>query len=425
MVKLHTLRETEQSETLFVNDMSKQREATGEKVYKFGFGQSPFLPPQSVINIVKEEAHRKEYMSVQGLPELREAVATFHAEVDGIETDPDYVVIGPGSKMLIYMVMAAFTEADVFLITPSWVSYEPQAHLAGHKVTRIHTRYEDRWRLKPEDLEAACSARQNKDIPIVMVINYPGNPDGLTYTEAELKGIADVCKKYNILVVSDEIYGLLNHNGEHVSLAKYYPEGTVVTTGLSKWCGAGGWRLGVALVSKSLGKEFMECVVGIASETYSTAASPVQVAAISAYQYNDEIKDYLFHQRRILRALGSEVYSRLKGAGVNVHPPQGGFYVNPDFSSVADKLSAKGIKNSADLCEKLLEEAGVALLPGNAFGYSEDSYVARLAFVDFDGTAAIEASKKEGGSGDLNLDFLEKNCGKVLEGIDALTQWIG
>lgn len=425
MVNLHTLRETEQSETLFVNDMSKQREATGEKVYKFGFGQSPFLPPQSVINIVKDEAHRKEYMSVQGLPELREAAAKFHAEVDGIETDPEFVVIGPGSKMLIYMVMAAFKEADVFLITPSWVSYEPQAHLAGHDVRRIHTKYEDRWRLKPEDLDAACTARANKDIPIVMVINYPGNPDGLTYSAEELEALAVVCKKHNILVVSDEIYGLLNHSGEHVSLAKYYPEGTIITTGLSKWCGAGGWRLGVALVSKSLGKDFMECIVGIASETYSTAASPVQVAAVSAYQYNDEIKDYLFHQRRILKALGSEVYARIKGAGINVHAPQGGFYVNPDFSSVSDKLQARGIKNSADLCEKLLEEAGVALLPGNAFGYEESSYVARLAFVDFDGTAAIEASKQEGGSGDLDLAFLESNCGKVLEGIDALTTWIG
>ena len=86
-------------------------------------------------------------MSVQGAKELRNAVAEFHGKLDGTKIDPNDVLIGPGSKMLIYMVMASFKSADVFLITPSWVSYEPQAHLAGHEVTRIQTSYENRWRL--------------------------------------------------------------------------------------------------------------------------------------------------------------------------------------------------------------------------------------------------------------------------------------
>jgi aspartate aminotransferase len=424
-VNLGTLRETEQSETLFVNDESKKREAAGEKVYKFGFGQSPFLPPTSVINRVKEEAHRKEYMSVQGDVTLRKAIAKFHAEVDGINTNSDFVLVGPGSKMLIYSVMAAFKSADVFLVTPSWVSYEPQAKLAGHPVTRIHTKYKDRWRLTPEALNDACENRKDKDKPLLMVFNYPGNPDGLVYSEEELKALSLIFKRHDMLIISDEIYGLLHHDGNHVSLAKYYPEGTIVTGGLSKWAGAGGWRLGIALVSESLGKGFMDCIVGIASETYSCAASPIQAAAVEAYQYNDTIKEYLFHQRRILKALGHEVYVRLDKAGINVHAPQGAFYLNPDFSSVKEKLAVKGIYNAAQLCERLIEDIGVALLPGHAFGYDSESLVIRLAYVDFDGVKALAASEKLGKDVSIDDTFLQNYCGKVLEGIDLLVGWVG
>ena len=421
-VDFSTLREAEQSETLFINDFSKKKEAKGEKVYKFGFGQSPFFPPQHIIDVVKQQAHRKEYMSVQGLHELRVAVANFHKEVDNIDTDPDYVLIGPGSKMLIYTVMAAFKKADVFLITPSWVSYEPQAKLSGHPVTRIHTTFENRWRLTPEDLEVACKTRKQNEGPIILVLNYPGNPDGLSYSREELKALSVVFKKYGVLVISDEIYGLLNHTDDHVSLATEYPEGTIVTTGLSKWCGAGGWRLGVALVPKAFGKEFMDCVIGIASETYSTAAAPIQLAAIEAYNYDSRVKNFLTAQRAILEGLGQEITTRLIKAGVNVHRPQGAFYINPDFSPLRDKLAKKGVTNSAQLCEALLKNVSVALLPGDAFGYPEGNLVTRLAYVDFDGTAALnayETSKK------VDNAFLNAQCGKVLEGIDALINWIG
>jgi len=421
-VDFSTLREAEQSETLFINDFSKQKEARGEKVYKFGFGQSPFFPPQHVIDVVKGEAHRKEYMSVQGLQELRVAVAQFHKQVDNIDTDPNFVLIGPGSKMLIYTVMAAFKKADVFLITPSWVSYEPQAKLSGHPVTRIQTTFENRWRLMPSDLEAACRSRKQSEGPIILILNYPGNPDGLSYTKEELRELSVVFRKYGVLVVSDEIYGLLNHEGEHISLATEYPEGTIVTTGLSKWCGAGGWRLGVALVPKAFGKQFMDCIVGIASETYSTAAAPIQLAAIQAYQYDSRIKSFVEAQRAILKALGQELTQRLIKAGVAVHMPEGAFYINPDFSPLREKLAKKGVTNSKQLCEALLQNVGVALLPGEAFGYPEANLVTRLAYVDFDGTAALNAYNQ---TQKADAAFLNTYCGKVLEGIDALINWIG
>jgi aspartate aminotransferase len=418
------LRETNQSETLVVNEQSQIKENQGNLIYKFGFGQSPFHPPTHIINVVKQHAHRKEYMAVQGHLKLREAVAAFHHAIDQIDISADRVIIAPGSKILIFSIMACFKTADIFLLTPSWVSYEPQAKLAGHPVTRIHTSYNDRWRLTPELLESACHSRQDKQRPIIMVLNYPGNPDGLTYTESELKAIADVARRHHILIISDEIYGLLNYNGDHRSLARYYPEGTIVTSGLSKWCGAGGWRLGVALLPKSLESSLKPCLIGVGSETYSCVTCAIQEAAVSAYKNTPQMQDYLAHQRRILSLAGQYVYQTLHHAGVRVHPPQGGFYVNPDFTPYTRSLAAKGISTSEELCSQLLQDTGVVLLPGPAFGYAPDQLVTRLAFVDFEGKQALAASEEWGLDQPLTDSFLTQYMHKIGDGIDKLIDWL-
>lgn len=416
------LKETNKSETLLINEISKERETQGDIVYKLGFGQSPFLPPPLVINALKSEAHRKEYMSVQGLLELREAAVDCHRRLGHFESSADQAIVGPGSKMLIYCVMAAFKKADIFLVTPSWVSYGPQAHLAGHNVTRIETTYKQRWRLTPEALEAACKARPEKDRPLIMVLNYPGNPDGLTYTASELESLAVIARAYNIIIISDEIYGILTYNKPHVSIAQYYPEGTIVTSGLSKWCGAGGWRLGIAFIPKELGPSFKACLLGIASETYSCVASPIQCAGVRAYQWDDEIASYVAHQRRILEAIGTRVYNILKADKVLVHQPEGGFYLNPDFSEYQEVLAAKNINNSQALCNRLLDETGVALLPGSAFGYSAERLVTRLAFVDFDGENALAKSALI--SGELPDTFVETIAPKLVEGVTKIGKWL-
>ena len=421
MINITDIKDSQKSETLLINEASKLKEMAGETIFKFGFGQSPFLPPQYVIDTLAEFSPRKEYVAVQGIQELREVVAAFHQHHDGIQTTADNVLIGPGSKMLIYAVLAAFNRADVYLITPSWVSYEPQAKLAKLDVNRIHTSFQDRWRLTPELMEEACQSRDVSK-PGILILNYPGNPDGLSYTQEELTALAAVFRKYNILVISDEIYGLLNHTGEHKSLACVYPEGTIVTTGLSKWCGAGGWRLGVALLPNTIEKKFKETLIGIASETYSCAATPVQYAAIQAYQKDIRVNQYLHQQRRILKLAGNHIYQALKQAGVNVHAPQGGFYLNPDFSPLKEKLKSRGITSSELLCEVLLKETGVAILPGNAFGYEAGHLIARLAYVDFDGIKALAAAEEEKEA--LSDAFLAEQCPKIVEGTRRLVEWL-
>jgi aspartate aminotransferase len=361
---------------------------------------------------------------VQGLPLLRERVAEFHRTVDGIDARADDVLIAPGSKILIYAVMAAFEKADVLMAAPAWVSYAPQARLLGHTPIHVETRHETRWRVRPEAIARAVTTKSDTSVPTLMILNHPGNPDGLSYTDDELRALADELARHEVLVVSDEIYGLLNHTGAHVCLARHYPQASVVTSGLSKWCGAGGWRLGTALLPQALDGEFKQTMLGIASETYSCAALPVQLAACEAYRWNDATRDYVAHQRRLLAAIGNWVADKLANAGVRVHRPDGGFYLFPDFSGHADALRRAGVNSSQALCERLLADTGVALLPGDAFGMAPHHLCARLAYVEFDGARALEASRELSLARPLDANALQAIFGKTVRGVRKLTQWL-
>lgn len=395
------LRPIQHSETLLINERSASLAQT-RPVHRFGFGQSPFPVPPIMQAALREHAGEKAYLPVQGLPALREAVARFHRLQDQVDWQPERTLIGPGSKLLIFAVMAAFTRAEVLLVSPSWVSYEPQAHLAGHRVHRLQTTAAAHWRLSANQLDEFCRARANPELPLILVLNYPGNPSGTSYSADELPALAAVMRRHGVLVISDEIYGMLHHQGEHQSIAQWYPEGTLVTGGLSKWCGAGGWRLGVMHVPEALSDTLLPRLFGVASETWSCVAAPIQYAAIQAYEYGPEIQDFVQYQRNLLREIGTTAAHKLNDAGIDTAAPEGGFYLFPDFGSMRARLAQRGIKGSNTLCAALLEEAGVALLPGTAFGMPEEELVARLAYVNFDG----------------------KNPEPVYQGIQAILDWV-
>lgn len=403
-------RNVQESQTLLINTLSQNLAAENKEIIKFGFGQSPFLPPKAVMEGLANAVHHKEYASVQGDPELRARMARFHEAHNGLRVAPDNILIAPGSKILLFNILLAFINADVFIPAPAWVSYAPQAELAGHHIIKLETSFAERWRISAQTLHQAAQHKKHK--ASILILNYPGNPDGLTYTQTELQDIARAAKALDILVIADEIYGLLSHDHPHLSFAQYYPEKTITTTGLSKWCGAGGWRFGAALLYDNIEPAFKKALLGIGSETYSCAPSPVQMAAKVAYQDYEKITDYLDYQNQILRQVGTYCAEGLHAAGINVHPPQGGFYLFPDFSPYQEKLHSRGINTSNKLCERLLQESGVALLPASAFGFPEDYLAARLAFVDFE----------EPGQ-DKPFD-LPKHGPRIITGIEQISTWI-
>ena len=405
------------SATLAINEHSSALQQAGHDVIRLGLGQSPFPVPDVVVQALKDNAHQKDYLPVKGLQPLREAVAAYHALVNDVERTAEDVLIGPGSKELMFILQLVFY-GDLVIPAPSWVSYSPQASIIGRQIRRVETRLSNGWRLQPDELENLCLEDPTR--PRLLILNYPNNPVGTSYSTEELQGLAKIARKYGVIVLSDEIYGELNFKGEHDSIARYYPEGTIISSGLSKWAGAGGWRLGTFLFPAEL-NWLLEGMAVVASETFTTVSAPIQYAAIRAYQGGTEIEDYLQRSRLVLNSLGPRLASELRDAGCDVPEPEGGFYLFPDFSSYRDKFLAHGIKTSQQLCERLLNDSGVACLPGTDFGSPATEYTIRLAYVDFDGALALQAADEAMVQKD---SFLNLYCTNVMLASQRIRQWL-
>ncbi|MBK9120881.1 MAG: aminotransferase class I/II-fold pyridoxal phosphate-dependent enzyme [Phycisphaerales bacterium] len=411
-----------QSATLAIQERCRELRREGRAVYNLGLGQSPFPVPGSVVEALRLAAPEKDYLPVKGLPALREAVAAFHRDRNQIDTQFDGVIVGPGSKELMFLVQLAYY-GEIIVTTPCWVSYLPQARVIGRKVSLIPTSHETGWKVTAAQLHDALEIVNDDFRPRMLVLNYPSNPSGLSYSEEELVLLAEVARKFNLIVLSDEIYGELHFKGQHVSIARFYPENTIVSSGLSKWCGAGGWRLGTFCFPPNL-YWLLEALASVASETYTSVCAPVQHAAVQAFRGGVEIERYLWHARRILAALGAECTRLLQAAGIRVHMPDGAFYLFIDFSPLRERLAARGIESGAALCNRLLDEAGVAMLPGVSFARSRTELTARLAYVDFDGARALAASENVPLHEELPADFTQQYCDNVIRGMERLAAWV-
>jgi aspartate aminotransferase len=413
------VRGTTLSATLLINELSNKLINEGRKVYKLGLGQSPFPVPQMVVDELKANAHQKDYLPVKGLYELRKAVADYHSRRHDITRNAEDVLIGPGSKELMFLLQFVYY-GDIIIPTPSWVSYAPQAKFIGRNVSWINTCEKNKCRLVPQDIDNLCKADPER--PRIIILNYPSNPTGTTYSVGELKELAKVAKKYRIVLLSDEIYGELNFEGKHVSIAKFYPEGTIISSGLSKWCGAGGWRLGTFNFPKSL-NWLLEAMASVASETFTSTSAPIQYAAVCAFRGEISIERYLWNSRRILKSLGLYIHKQLERAGIDTPKPEGGFYLFCNFKKHTARLKKRGITNSLELSQKLLEDTGVAVLPGSVFGRPQEELTARIAYVDFDGTKALAAVEMLPPHKFVDDSFLRTHCSHLLEGVAKLCDW--
>ena len=405
------------SATVAINERSDQLRTQGLIIYKMGLGQSPFPVPDIIVDELKRNAFQKDYLPVKGLPELRHAIAEHHIREFGIDCTANDVLIGPGSKELMFILQLVYY-GDIVIPTPAWVSYAPQAQIIGRQIRFLHTHPENGWRLTPEQLDTLCKSDPSR--PRIVVLNYPSNPTGTTYSQDELKAIAKIANKYRVIVLSDEIYGKLHHAGRHHSIVPLYPEGTIFSGGLSKWCGAGGWRLGLFVFPTCL-RWLQDAMAAVASETFTSTSAPIQYAAVKAFQENEDIDRYLYQARRILRSIGSKLVSLLKNVEVEVPLPQGGFYLFPDFKKYSEKLR---ITTSSEFCEHLLQETGVAILPGRDFGRAPEEMTARLAYVNFDGKKALEAASQIPDEQSLNDDFLYAYCAEPLNAVEKLCNWL-
>ena len=262
------------SSTLAINEISSKMEQEGKKIFKFGFGQSPFKVPNDIVEELKENAYQNKYLPMQGLKELRDVVAKYTSQKKNYNYDSDNIIIGPGSKELMFLLHVIF-DGEIILPVPSWVSYVPQAILGRNKFHRIETKRDNNWFPTGQEIEKIILKDQSKNY--LLFLNSPNNPSGQVCEK--LDEISNIAKKYNLIILSDEIYSELTFNDNYKSISNYCPENTIISTGLSKWCGAGGWRLGYFIVPNAL-TDLKNMINVLASETFSAVSAPIQYAAI-------------------------------------------------------------------------------------------------------------------------------------------------
>ncbi|MDC0662333.1 pyridoxal phosphate-dependent aminotransferase [Marinobacter sp. SS21] len=409
------------SATLRINELSNQLRQEGRDIIKLGLGQSPFPVPDRVVKALQAHAHEKDYLPVKGLRALRESIAGYINRGERMRCSWEDVLIGPGSKELLFILQLAYY-GDLLIPRPSWVSYAPQARIIGRSVYWLPTHAENNWQLTAEELDIIC--RDDPSRPRILILNYPSNPTGCTYTDDQLLAIANVARRYKLILLSDEIYGEVHFEGKHKSIARYYPEGTIISTGLSKWAGAGGWRLGTFIFPAEL-RPLQDAMAIIASETYTATSAPIQYAAITAFDGGDDMDEYLTQSRRVLKVVGEYLHRRLSEMGAIVQKPEGAFYLFPNFDNFRDALARHDIITSQALCQALLESTGVAILPASDFGFVPDHLGARLAFVDFDGAGALELAGGDYANQPLGDDFVRQACPRLVLAMDKMEGWLG
>ncbi len=409
-----------QSSTLAINTKINAMMAAGQPVFHLGFGEARFPVHPKILAAFRENATARSYLPVAGLPELREKIAIYYQHKFQIGAAADQIIVGSGSKSLLFAALQVL-EGDLLLPSPSWVSYDKQAYLIGKAVSWIPTDLANNYCMTASDFQAGIqAARGSGQSPGVIVLNTPNNPSGVMYPPELLAELAEVAKAENIIIISDEIYAQTAYGDvPHQSIATMYPEGTIVTGGLSKHLSLGGWRLGMAILPPTdFGKAIHSSMTAVASNIWTTAAAPVQYAALVAYSDDPEIDAYVDTCATIHGYVTGYLYEQFQQMNVPCPKPSGGFYLYPDFSPWRAVLADRhNVHTSFDLANFLLDEEGIATLPGGDFGAPGTALTLRMAtsylyaLTDTEGDQLFELFAQ-------NLprdEFLQAACPKVLE----------
>ena len=361
--------------TLSITAKANELKAQGVDVVSFGAGEPDFNTPQNIINaaIKAMQDGKTKYTPAGGILELKKTICKKFKDDNNLEYKPDQITISTGAKQcLANTFMAILNPGDEVLIpVPYWVSYPELVKLADGVPVFVETLKENNYKYTIADLEKAVSDKTK-----AILINSPNNPTGTIYDKAELMEIAEFAKKYNLLIVSDEIYEKLIYDGEkHVSIASLSQdafERTIVINGVSKTYSMTGWRLGYVAASK----EITKLMTSIQSHMTSNVNTITQYATIEAL--NGPVEDLNNMVKEFERRRNFMVDKLSNIDGVSIIKPSGAFYIMVNVSSYFNTtFKVEEIKNSVDFARVLLDEEKVAVIPGAGFGL--DEYV-RLSY---------------------------------------------
>jgi len=354
------------SPTLAINAKAKAMQAQGIHVISFGAGEPDFDTPENIKKaaIMAIEEGFTKYTPVGGIDELKDAIIHKFQRDNHLTYKRSEILVSCGGKHSFYNLAQAILDHgdEVIIPAPYWVSYPPMVALAGATPIIVETREENGFKLTPEDIKKAITAKTK-----ALIINSPSNPTGGAYTKEELKRIAGIAIEHNFFMISDEIYEKIVYDGfEFVSIASLGEEvkkRTIIVHGVAKTYAMTGWRIGYTAGAE----EIISAMNNIQSQSTSNPTSIAQKASVEALiGPQEEVKKMVsaFEERR------NFIVDRLNRIDkVSCFKPMGAFYVFPNFSSYYGKsYEGKKISNSTDLADYFLNVARVAVVPGIEFG---------------------------------------------------------
>ena len=337
-------------------------------IMKLTLGEPDFTTPDHVKEAAKAaiDANQSHYTGMEGLPALRQAAADFLKSKYHLFYNPDNeILVTIGATEALSATLTAILEPGdtVLLPAPAYPGYEPIVNLVGAEIVEIDTTAND-FVLTPEMLEKAILEQGDKLKAVL--INYPTNPTGVTYSREQIKALADVLKKYDVFVVSDEVYSELTYSDEpHVSIAEYLPEQTILINGLSKSHAMTGWRIGMIFAPANFTAQLIK------SHQYlvTSAATMAQFAAIEALSVG---KDDALPMKAEYMKRRDYIIDKMSALGFKIIKPDGAFYI---FA----KIPAGYEQDSFKFCQDFAREKAVAFIPGVAFGKYGEGYL-RLSY---------------------------------------------
>ena len=368
------------SPTLSMDTKTKALIASGVDVVNLTAGEPDFPTPAagSLAGIQAIVDNFTKYTAVAGIPELRRAIAEKLRADNGLSYEPAEIAVSAGAKQSLYNIFTAILDPgdEVLLPAPYWVSYPEQIRLCGGVPVVLETTGESGFKITPAQLERAVTPRTK-----AVLINSPSNPTGAAYTRAEMEALAAVIERHPLYVVSDEIYEQLTYDVEHYSVARFSPalrERTFVVNGFSKTHAMTGWRIGYVAAPKPL----IDAMSNFQSHT-TTCSSVSQRAALGAIQASPAAMVAEYRRRRdfVLAALAEL-------PGIRCARPAGAFYVFPNAAAWTGRSLRRESGETArvetvdQLCELLLTEARIAVVPGGGFGAPDNfrvSYATSMA----------------------------------------------
>ena len=358
------------TETAFeVLSRARNLEAQGKQIVHLEIGEPDFDTPSHIVDagVQALKDGYTHYGPTPGLPQLREAISENSRKVRGLNTDPNSIVVTPGAKPIMFYVILALSEPGMEVIypNPGFPIYESMIKFSGAKPVPMQLLEESGYHPDLNDLKSKVNDKTS-----LIILNSPENPCGSALSAEELNTIADIVKQHpNLYVMADEIYKDILYQGEHSSIAAIegMQDRTIILDGFSKSYAMTGWRLGYGIMPL----ELVPHIVKLAVNSVSCAASFSQIAAIAALEGSQEEVLGMAQEFSERKTLIVEGLRSIKG--IRCPEPEGAFYVFPNISETG--------LSSNDFDDRALNEAGVALLAGSAFGEFGEGYV-RLSYAN-------------------------------------------